>query len=104
MASRVGYIAACRTAARACINAVASMYESSGNSRSGYCAGAFDWGPKLSICGTKSCADFCGIGSPEAARRTVSMVIEAPIPMPIAAIISTVSAMLRRRLRSARLK
>jgi hypothetical protein len=45
-----------------------------------------------------------GIGSPDIARNTVSVVIEAPIPTPIAAIIRTVSTTLRFRLRSARIR
>jgi hypothetical protein len=60
--------------------------------------------PKLSICGTNSCPDLRGIGSPEAARKIVSMVIEAPIPTPIAMTMSADNTVLRRKLPSARLK
>ena len=38
------------------------------------------------------------------ARNSVSVVIDAPMPTPMAAIISTVSTTLRLRLRSAKLK
>jgi hypothetical protein len=42
--------------------------------------------------------DFSGIGSADMARNIVSVVMDAPIPTPMAAIISTVSTTLRFRL------
>jgi hypothetical protein len=62
------------------------------------------FGPQLSICGTNSCADFPGSGSPLIALNTVSVVMDAPIPTPIATIMSTVRTTLRLRLRIASTK
>jgi hypothetical protein len=54
----------------------------------------------LSSPGTNSREDFWGRGSADMPRNMVSAVIEAPMPTPMAAIISTVSATWRLRLRS----
>ena len=55
----------------------------------------------MSICGTNSFEDFHGIGSPDTARNTENVVIDAATPKPIASTISAVRPGLRRRLRMA---